>query len=889
MAQTDLINEGLLADYHDELMKDHIVGGTVFDISSYHATGTPPVLAEYADLSAALGTNGANVPESMRKGGMSVKFVSSSDHKYVQARCMAQNFTTDVTQWQGVDDEPTDGSKNLVESGGVFDANNEIYANILLSDALYKSLILGAETSLSPTFNSGYVDINGEIQSKDTFNYCEISLTPGTVLSVMLTSGGSDYWYGITFYNSNNKVIFHTKRFPFAYGTLKHFIIPESVVKVRITELASYHANTQIKSAPIQQLVIDQFPAKDSSSLISSGGVFNSLIKHINISRLCLGVPSASEGNVGDYILFFGSSDSNNRIYKKFDGYWSKYTDFRDIICTTANGRRFYKASNNNESPLYELDTAFITTVSIFNGYPSASTPGSEGDFLICFQNNAYSRLYYYQANAGWKCIENKYFIDNVIFVLKDTKRYCRISNGSLEYISPDISVLTEAIAQSNAAIEQNTTDILKNTIDIRNLDDILYGDIIGKEVSGTPISDGLSDSRFFFDVIPGNTYKFYVKENYTGRFSIYTSTDGTGYVEMIVDIENTNFSDGVTTPEFTVPAGITVLKCRLWQTTISATVKQICTKQTKSNAWFDKVVAGYGDSVTALNGDDGVYPYVADKGYRWLLRVADYCKMRKAYNRGIGGTAFSWIPEGGTICWCNTEDGVYVRRDTSVESYTYDDYLNPNTQSDVLARLTGMGYNPTIHTLSRSCLSSWLRIITMFPSSIKDSIDVVLVMAHNDTSRSATLSVPLAWEEGSVVDTEWANSSYYDTYGGDYNINGSLEGAIASTIMKIQAWMPQALIVLMTPISGRGEQGELNVELTDAGMQAVADGVRDIHKLMSIPMIDMYANDCINGLNRTTYISDTIHPYTVAGSKMLARVICGEMNRILPKDIFDV
>lgn len=33
---------------------------------------------------------------------------------------MAQTFTTDVTQWQSVDDEPTAGSNNLVKSGGVF-------------------------------------------------------------------------------------------------------------------------------------------------------------------------------------------------------------------------------------------------------------------------------------------------------------------------------------------------------------------------------------------------------------------------------------------------------------------------------------------------------------------------------------------------------------------------------------------------------------------------------------------------------------------------------------------------------------------------------------------------------------------------------------------------
>ena len=67
----------------------------------------------------------ALVPEAYRHGGLKLRFISnsdssvqSSDNKYVQARCMAQNFTTDVTQWQGVDDEPVTGSKNLIESGG---------------------------------------------------------------------------------------------------------------------------------------------------------------------------------------------------------------------------------------------------------------------------------------------------------------------------------------------------------------------------------------------------------------------------------------------------------------------------------------------------------------------------------------------------------------------------------------------------------------------------------------------------------------------------------------------------------------------------------------------------------------------------------------------------
>ena len=103
-----------------------VTSGGVFDnmgaldVSELNATENPHTLAKHADLSAAL----AAIPTDYQKGGMSIKFVQSSvqssDNKYIQARCMAQNFTTDVTQWQVVDDEPTEWSDNLVKSGGVY-------------------------------------------------------------------------------------------------------------------------------------------------------------------------------------------------------------------------------------------------------------------------------------------------------------------------------------------------------------------------------------------------------------------------------------------------------------------------------------------------------------------------------------------------------------------------------------------------------------------------------------------------------------------------------------------------------------------------------------------------------------------------------------------------
>ena len=113
------------------------VDNDTFDISAYNATGD--VLAKYVDLSSAL-DGGSNIPEAFRKGGMSVKFVRSSDNNsvYVQYRLMTQNFTTDTSKWQGVDDKPTNGSVNLVQSGGVVVSINNAKGELRNDMALSK-------------------------------------------------------------------------------------------------------------------------------------------------------------------------------------------------------------------------------------------------------------------------------------------------------------------------------------------------------------------------------------------------------------------------------------------------------------------------------------------------------------------------------------------------------------------------------------------------------------------------------------------------------------------------------------------------------------------------------------------------------------------------------
>ncbi len=85
---------------------------SIFDISEY--TGN-----SYSTLSDALD----DIPQAKHKGGMTIRYVPTDDNKYVQFRYVGTSTAnadfTNVANWQGVDDVPIAGSKNLVKSGGV--------------------------------------------------------------------------------------------------------------------------------------------------------------------------------------------------------------------------------------------------------------------------------------------------------------------------------------------------------------------------------------------------------------------------------------------------------------------------------------------------------------------------------------------------------------------------------------------------------------------------------------------------------------------------------------------------------------------------------------------------------------------------------------------------
>ena len=142
--------------------------GDVFDISAYHATGG--TLATYDNLEDALGTNGKNIPQSLRKGGMSVKFVQSSDNKYVQYRLMSDSFGTIESDWQNI---------GLVQQIGL--SETVAMSQKAVTEALTKSSEIQGEETQNYMF--GYLDVYGRFTpNKGFYTSFPINIDGGTTI-----------------------------------------------------------------------------------------------------------------------------------------------------------------------------------------------------------------------------------------------------------------------------------------------------------------------------------------------------------------------------------------------------------------------------------------------------------------------------------------------------------------------------------------------------------------------------------------------------------------------------------------------------------------------------------------------------------------------------------
>lgn len=271
----------------------------------------------------------------------------------------------------------------------------------------------------------------------------------------------------------------------------------------------------------------------------------------------------------------------------------------------------------------------------------------------------------------------------------------------------------------------------------------------------------------------------------------------------------------------------------------------------TAHRQWVGRAWAQYGNSIST-------YAEMPNS-VGWADIPNAYHHFAHSYMRGIGGQSFAFGTHGGSVAFINADGSL----NSVNQSYNYDNYT---------------GTVPSGTTKSRGAFCSWLRITLMFPASIKDNVDLIFVMGGTNDTASDTAPT---WVANSSADTEWAASDYYAGFGGDYNID-TLQGGVASTIMKMHAWMPNALIVIGTPLNGRTDiiggkkPGTIPTEYQKSN-QIIAAA-----RMFGANVIDVFGGCGINVANSDEYISDGVHP-NAAGRTLLGAFIAGELNRIYP------
>ena len=183
----------------------------IFDISEYNASGTPPTLATYSTLALAL----AAVPQSKQKGGMTIRYVQSSDNKYVQYRLMTSAWSTTVTNWQGVDEKPLLGSDNMVKSYGIAEPIQTLKSIFVRADnGFLQSKTVGDRSVANISINSflvagivglqsgSYLSVSGGDFTMDNLTALVLD-TQSNTLSIMNLNGQ----YPLALASGNNKIV----------------------------------------------------------------------------------------------------------------------------------------------------------------------------------------------------------------------------------------------------------------------------------------------------------------------------------------------------------------------------------------------------------------------------------------------------------------------------------------------------------------------------------------------------------------------------------------------------------------------------------------------------------------------------------------------------------
>jgi lysophospholipase L1-like esterase len=125
-------------------------------------------------------------------------------------------------------------------------------------------------------------------------------------------------------------------------------------------------------------------------------------------------------------------------------------------------------------------------------------------------------------------------------------------------------------------------------------------------------------------------------------------------------------------------------------------------------------------------------------------------------------------------------------------------------------------------------------------------------------------------------------NDQYYSKQIGDINDTGidTFYGALKTTIEGITEMMPNARIVLITPLQMHFDEIHPNPNALGLTLLDYVDAMKKVGELYGIPVLDLYRNSGINQINYRTYLSDDVHP-NASGFDRIGKMIATFLNSL--------
>ena len=460
------------------VFNDIMTNGSAFDLSAYN-NGTT-----YADLNAALTALNA-LPAAYKKGGMSIKYVQTSDNNYIQARCTANEFTTDITKWQGVDDEPTPLSENLVKSNGVYD--NEIIIKEGVQKGTY-GLILDTDNIL---INQGK-------------NFLEKNFSYSPSLGKFIKRDG----YGCI-------------RFVEVLPSTTYYIWSTSTV-IEFNESKEY-----VKSA-------DTNPATQST--ITTDGTTKYLVLNyptLNPTHIYVGIVpyigvSTFKNNIKSPYLFL--ADENFRGYAK--SYTKTIEDTEQVIYRTLAynlKQGYYYTNEGNEAQSANFSHSMVFDVELLKNY----------DLLVreVVSSSAVTAYVF-----GTSFVKLGYIGDGVDKMTYITYEKVISTYPTAKYfvVNCRIAETYPFVAIAKSSFRKTVTQTGQTQLAIKEGDTLLFnvtrGDSERIAIIGRPTIDSYDNSVEFFNAIPYDGLFTYTAHQNFNELRIVLVNSTTGSVEIILD-----------------------------------------------------------------------------------------------------------------------------------------------------------------------------------------------------------------------------------------------------------------------------------------------------------------------------------------------------------------